>query len=171
MLMALVVAGVLILTAIIALPAWLFYRLFFGWLYYWQTFIFMVVGEVGCVWICWARNLRERSLVVRIVEQIVFLALFILFIAFLTDKIFYSKDSHKQSSQNTVFVNEAKAIETATIKAKELGYSVEKMTVQSKINGNEAVIYFGPKTLQLGGDLTVKVDIKNGSITDVIRGK
>ena len=101
MLMALVVAGLLILTAIIALPAWLFYRLFFGWLYYWHMFVFMVVGEVGCVWICWAKKLRERSLVVRIVELIVFLALFILFIAFLTDKTLYSKDSQDQSSQNT----------------------------------------------------------------------
>ena len=99
MLIAPAVVGVLILTAIIALPAWLFYRLFFGWLYYWHMFVFMVVGEVGCVWICWAKKLRERSLVVRIVELIVFLALFILFIAFLTDKTFYSKDSQDQSSE------------------------------------------------------------------------
>lgn len=173
MLIALVVVGGLILTAVIALPVWLFYKLFFGWLYYWHMFVFMVVGEAGCVWISWARNLRERSLVVRVIEQIVFGVLFIFFVAFLTDKILYSQDAHKQSSQNTrntVFVNEAKAIDIATIKAKELGYSVKKMNVRSKIMNDEAVTYFGPKTLQFGGDLTIKVDMKHGSITDVIRG-
>ena len=173
-LIALVATGLLILTAIIAFPTWLFYRLFFGWLGYWHMFVFMIVAEVGCLWICLARKLRERSLVIRIIEQIIFFALFILFISFLTNKIFYSPSTQGQISGellNTDFISEAKAIEIVTMKARELGYSVEKMNVQSKIKGDEAVIYFSSKTLQLGGDLTIKLDMKNGSIADIIRGQ
>jgi len=173
-LIAPVVAGVLILTAIMALPVWLFYRLFFGWLQYWHVLVFMIVGETICTWLSFARGLRERSLIIRITEQIIFVALFILFVAFLTDKIFYSQDSQEQSSgeiQSTVFISEAEAVKIATAKAKELGYPVEEMNIQSKIKDNEVVVYFQPKALQLGGDLTIRVDMENSSVIDVIRGQ
>lgn len=68
--------------------------------------------------------------------------------------------------------NRETAIQIATEKAQELGYSVQEMTVECTRKGDVYVILFLPRrTDQLGGDLTVEVDSASGEVRNVLRGQ
>ena len=64
-----------------------------------------------------------------------------------------------------------KAVAIASEKAKELGYSLEKMRLKVTRDGIFFVVYFGPKEMVLGGDLTVKIDSTTWQIADIQRGQ
>lgn len=64
-----------------------------------------------------------------------------------------------------------KAITIAKDKARELGYSLEEMTTKVTEKEDAFIIYFAPKAMVLGGDLTIKVSSKAGEILDIKRGQ
>lgn len=64
-----------------------------------------------------------------------------------------------------------KAITVAKDKAKELGYSLEEMTMKVIAKKDTFVVYFAPKAMVLGGDLTIKVGAKTGEILEIERGQ
>ena len=83
-------AMIIIVTAGMAFPGWLFWRLFFPWLHYWHVLSFMIFSELVCIWFCWTRDLRERSRAMRIVELIVGWVLLITVIVFISFKFYNS---------------------------------------------------------------------------------
>jgi len=60
-----------IMLAVLSIPAWLFWRLFFSHLKYWHMLVFITAVVVICTWHSVFRSFRERHLIVRIVEQVV----------------------------------------------------------------------------------------------------
>jgi hypothetical protein len=68
-------------------------------------------------------------------------------------------------------ITKEKAITIALDKAEDLGYSPEGMTTKVTENHDAYIIYFAPKTMVLGGDLTIKVSSKTGEILNITRGK
>lgn len=64
-----------------------------------------------------------------------------------------------------------KAIIIAKDKAKELGYSLEDMTIKVTEKEGSFIVYFVPKAMVLGGDLWVEVNSETGKILDIKRGQ
>jgi len=64
-----------------------------------------------------------------------------------------------------------KAVAIASEKAKELGYSLEKMKLKVTRVGTLFMVYFGPKEMVLGGDLTIKIDSTTWQIVEIQRGQ
>ena len=71
-----------IMLAVLSIPAWLFWRLFFSHLKYWHMLVFITAVVVICTWHSVFRSFRERHLIVRIVEQVV-VVLFLLAVVLL----------------------------------------------------------------------------------------
>jgi len=93
---------------------------------------------------------------------------------FLLSSIQYGcKRSPQNSKSKTKEVDpmKEKAIAIAKDKAKELGYPVEEMTLKLTAKKNTFIIYFSPREMILGGDLTIKVDAKTGEIIGIERGQ
>lgn len=69
--------------------------------------------------------------------------------------------------------NRKTAMQTATRRAQELGYSVQEMRVECTWKGDAYVVLFlAPlEPPQLGGDLTIEVDSTTGEVRNVMRGQ
>jgi hypothetical protein len=67
------------------------------------------------------------------------------------------------------------AVKTGIIKARELGYPVEKMKLSTWVENNHCFVYFEPQpepdTIVTGGDLTVKIDFDRNHIVEILRGQ
>jgi hypothetical protein len=79
------------------------------------------------------------------------------------------------SQQQTHDESLVKALELGIKKARELGYEVEKMKIALSASDGVCMVYFElipePGHVALGGDLTVKVDLKTRSVIDFERGQ
>ena len=178
LLTAVVTVVMAVIAAVIAgLPTWLVCRLLFR-LEYWHVALFLFVGVIFCGWYSFARGFRERSLLIRIIEQVILIALLILVSMFLADRLLLFQDSDDQSmaTESSISVTKAEAIEIAAAKAKALGYLPEEMKMKVTTQKDAVVVYFAPKAtspeeMVLGGDLTIRVDIRAGQILTVQRGQ
>ena len=81
------IGAFLALVLLIAFLGWLFWGLFFDRLHFWHMLVFCVFVITFCAWYSLAKNLRERYLALRIIEQLVALGFIILVILFLAGVI------------------------------------------------------------------------------------
>lgn len=70
-------------------------------------------------------------------------------------------------------ISRTKAIQLANKKATEMGYKIKEMSISvTKVGkGKFWKVYYSPLKLQLGGDLSVYIDARDGAVRDIIRGE
>ena len=82
----------------------------------------------------------------------------------------------RSRSENTQVTEENKMTESEAIllasqKARELGYQVEKMRQTIKLENDHYIVYFGPKELVCGGDVTFIISRASRNIISIKRGQ
>jgi hypothetical protein len=72
-----------LLILFIAFLGWLFWGLFIDRLRFWHVLLFVLFNIAFCAWFSYAKNLRERHLSLRIIEQLVAMVFFAIVVLFL----------------------------------------------------------------------------------------
>jgi len=80
-------------------------------------------------------------------------------------------DVNKEKSSNMNENKDTQFIELAKKKAVELGYNLEKMKIETTKKKDEIIIKFSPPPSQLGGDLTIKINLNDTNLINIIRGQ